>query len=100
MIVPVSKPVIWVELGIFLRLLRLRLGYNIDYSYDASQRELFCSRLVGSHTVFQKRLCRCDLFVVTRLSLVRFRILSFTINRLWNPYRSDNRPHQQAYDMC
>ena len=94
---PISKQIICVELGFFLHLmLPLRYDSNCNYSYGCSQWELFFSKLVGPHTILRKPLCRCD-FQLSYLPLVCFRILSFTINGLWNPYPSDNRPHQQVY---
>jgi hypothetical protein len=41
-------------------MLTLRYDSNDNYSYGCSQREPFCSRLVGPHTIFRKPLCRCD----------------------------------------
>jgi hypothetical protein len=64
MTIPVGKPAIWVELAIFRRLLGLRLGYNVNYSYDSSQQEPFCSRPVGRDTSFQKPLCQCDFLLL------------------------------------
>jgi hypothetical protein len=62
---PISKHMICVELGFFLHLLMLPLRYDSsdNYSFGYSQREPFCSRLVGPHTIFRNHLCRCNVLL-------------------------------------